>query len=85
VEGPTALRIAQLWRELPPGETARCHSPPFGLRFILEGQVICEGSICWECNNIYGNFEGEVFFYQFDAEAAESKALLAEVKRIVGE
>jgi hypothetical protein len=83
VKGATALRIAQMWRELPPGETARCHIPPFGLRFIADGRVICEGSICWECNNIYGNAGGRAFFYEFDTEAAGSQALLVELRRIV--
>src|SRR5947209_5250192 len=82
VEGATALRIAQLWRDLPPGEEARCHIPPFGLRFVADGRVVCEGSICWECNNIYGDVGRVPFGYESDAGAVGSQALLEELLRI---
>lgn len=82
IGGMAATQIADLWRRLPPGDTARCHTPPFGLRFLVGGEVICQGSICWQCNNIYGDAGGEPFFYEFDAEGEVSRSLLAQLQRI---
>src|SRR5688572_11429846 len=45
VSGAEAERIAALWRQLPPGEQARCHVPPFGLRFYAGGRVLSRASI----------------------------------------
>ncbi|HEX3313345.1 MAG TPA: hypothetical protein VHR72_00585 [Gemmataceae bacterium] len=81
--GAEAQRIAELWRDLPAGHQMRCHIPPFGLRFIAEGQVICEGSICWKCNNIFGDVGGEPFAYEFDAKADVSQALLLQLRRVM--
>src|SRR5688500_12439118 len=68
VEGETAQRIADLWRGLPPDAQMRCHNPPFGLRFfkgksLLNGPILLvEGSICWECNNLYATVGKEQLF-----------------------
>lgn len=77
VQGDEAQRIAELWRSLPPGNQARCHIPPYALRFHSGDVVVCEASICWECNNIHGAAEGSDLFYEFDAKAPASQALLA--------
>ena len=61
LDGDAAQRIAALWRRLPPGEQARCHTPPFGLRFRTGERVVCQASLCWECNNSSGNGEGRRF------------------------
>lgn len=84
LQGADAQRIAELWRSLPPGEQARCHLPPFGLRFRSEERVVCEASICWECDNIFGNAEGLRIHYQFDASHPTSLKLLDELRRAVG-
>ncbi len=76
-----AKRIADLWRQLPPGHSARCHTPPFGLRFVAGDAVICRGSVCWACNNIYGDTGATPFFFAFDASSAVAGELLAELKR----
>jgi hypothetical protein len=83
VQGPTAHQIAQLWRGLPPGDQMRCHIPPFGIRFFMEEHLVCQGSICWECNNVYGDAGGIRFAYEFDAGSAESQTLLVELGRIM--
>jgi hypothetical protein len=70
IEGQTAREIADLFRQLPPGKSVRCHTPPFGLRFYMQ-DVPRQCSLCWECNNIYGDFQ-----YDFDAEHSISKELL---------
>lgn len=81
VDGPDAQRIADLWRSLPPGDQARCHIPPYGLRFRVNERVVCEASICWECDNIFGEANGRQFSYEFDAGHATSMMLLVELRR----
>jgi hypothetical protein len=80
-----AERISDLWRRLPPGRQARCHNPTYELRFLAGGEVVCSGSVCWECNNIRGVVGGERFAYEFDATAPPSQALLSEVRRVAGD
>jgi hypothetical protein len=72
IEDQTVQEIANLFRQLPSGNPARCHTPPFGLRFYTEDSLQRQCSICWECNNIYGDFQ-----YDFDAEDSISQNLLA--------
>lgn len=72
VGNQVAQEIANLFRQLPSGEPARCHTPPFGLRFYTEDGLQRQCSICWECNNIYGDFR-----YDFDADHSISQKLLA--------
>lgn len=52
VKGETAQQIAHLWRQLPPDEQARCHLPPFGLRFYAGNKLLVQGSICWHQNSL---------------------------------
>jgi hypothetical protein len=85
VEGDEAQRLADLWRRLPPGEMSRCHVPAYGLRFFAGGRLVCEASVCWRCDNMAGESEGEPFGHAFDASAGVSRELLAEVQRISGE
>ena len=83
--GDDAQRVSGLWRLLPAGFQARCHDPLFGLRFLDGGNVLCQASVCWECNNIYGEANGEGFVYEFDAEASVSQNLLHECRLATGE
>lgn len=76
LDSEEAQRIAELWRNLPSGEQSRCHIPPFGLRFMQGGVVIYQASVCWRCDNIYGDYEGENFAFAFDSNSAESQELL---------
>ena len=85
VRGAAALRIAKLWRQLPSGNQARCHVPPFGLRFRNADRVLCQGSLCWRCNNIYGDMDGEKVYFEFDAGQPVSRELLADLRRLSGE
>jgi hypothetical protein len=83
--GGDAQRVSALWRLLPVGDQARCHDPLFGLRFLDGGVVLCQASICWKCNNIYGEANGEEFAYAFDAQASVSQSLLNECRLATGE
>ena len=71
-----------IWNKLPPGEEGRCHVPPFGLRFFSRGQLLLEASLCWECNNIFGNIGPNTFWFEFDASATSSKTLLARAQQV---
>jgi hypothetical protein len=84
VVGADAQRIASLWRKLPAGEQARCHIPPFGLRFYSNGRIVTQASICWECNNIFGDAAGERLFFEFNANGRSSWDLLVECKTRLG-
>jgi hypothetical protein len=77
VVGAAAQRIAQLFRTLPGDMQNRCHVPPYGLRFFKDGNLICQASICWKCNNIHGQAGEQVLFYEFDAASPNAQELLA--------
>ena len=77
IDDELAQQISELWRKLPTDGQMRCHIPPFGLRFFQHGNLILQGSICWECNNIYGDEKGVSFSYEFNANHQISQKLLA--------
>ena len=84
VRGNQATEIAELFRSLPSGMPARCHTPPFGIRFYVNDRVVCETSICWQCNNLYGSFDGSEMSYAFDATSKSTTDLLATLEKHVG-
>jgi len=84
VEGEAVQRVAALWRALPAREPARCHIPPFGLRFRAGGGVVCQASICWACNNIYGKAGEAGWGYAFDATAGVSRELYEVLEGVMG-
>jgi len=63
----------------------RCHVPPFGLRFFSGDRLLCEASICWRCNNIFGQAGGAEVFFKFDGSLAVSRELLKACESAVGE
>jgi hypothetical protein len=75
-------RIASLWRALPSGEQARCHAPPFGLRFWLAGKKLLEASICWDCDNVYGYVDNQPLHFAFDSKAPVSVSLLMQCRHM---
>jgi hypothetical protein len=83
--GDQAQRIADLWRSLPPGEQSRCHIPPYGLRFFSADRVVCQASLCWQCNNVYGDADGQHWHFEFDGRHATSQELLTEIRRAIGD
>ena len=84
IRGIQAERIADLWRELPTGMQSRCHTPPFGFRFYRDGQEVCRGSICWDCDNIFGDAAGKAFHYEFDSRSPAGISLLNEALQAFG-
>ncbi|MCA2701765.1 MAG: hypothetical protein IM500_15445 [Microcystis sp. M179S2] len=51
--GVKAQRVIRLFRELEPGESARCHFPPWGLAFYEWDTLLFAATLCYECNNAY--------------------------------
>ncbi len=85
VEGELAQQVANLWRQLKPSQSARCHMPPFGLRFYCKGELILQASICWECNNIYlwQKDNPFLFLYGVDLEQPSAKKLFSLLEGIM--
>ena len=82
--GESAQQFADAWRALTPGESARCHAPPIGLRFIADGLIYLEASVCWRCNNLFGLSQGTAISYAFDSESAAAKTLFALSQEVIG-
>ncbi len=86
VENEQAQRIAMLWRQLPSdAEEMRCHTPPYGLRFRSAIGIILRVSVCWKCNNIYGDSEGEAIHSVFDGSHPKSRLLLEVMRSTMGD
>ena len=83
-EGEEAKGLADLWRRLPPGDQSRCHTPPFGLRFFQGERLVQEASICWGCDNIFGEAEGTMLHFGFDSRTDIAQKLLAEIRAVAG-
>ena len=81
--GEDAERIAALWRALPAGEQARCHTPPYGLRFWRGGLLLAEASLCWECDNARGYAGDETIAFGFNAESAVAQSLLLQLRHVL--
>jgi len=77
--------LAKVWRALTPGTSSRCHVPSIGLRFIVESKCVCEASVCWMCDNIFGVFDGEGFSYAFTGDGTAGYEPFLTVKSVVGE
>lgn len=84
VTGNAAQAIAALWRSLPAGSQARCHVPPFGLRFFLGEKLVAEASLSWACHNVFGGTWEGSFWFEFDGEAPASVELLAALRTTSG-
>jgi hypothetical protein len=83
IRGTNAEKIAQLWRTLPPTTNpARCHVPPFGLRFYQAETLLLEASLCWQCSNIFIVIADEKAGYIFDPKHKISQELLKLLKKL---
>jgi len=48
-----AQLIVSLFCGLEPGESARCHMPPWGLAFYEGEDLLLTATICFRCSNVY--------------------------------
>jgi hypothetical protein len=85
IVGAHAQYVSGIWRALPEGKQKRCHTPPFGLRFFVAGDLVCEASICWQCNNIFGKAGPDKVFFEFNGSLQISRQLLAVCEAALGE
>ena len=84
LDGDSAQLFANAWRSLCSGMAARCHIPPIGFRFISDGAIVLEASVCWRCNNAYGIQNGNSISFEFDSECDSAQQLLASAKQVMG-
>jgi hypothetical protein len=77
-------QIADLWRRLESGEQARCHVPPYCLRFFQNNVQLLEASICWQCKNIWLNLADKKEYYKFNADAIPAQQLLTLLRKLSG-
>lgn len=84
LNGNAAQRFADAWRALTPGESARCHVPPIGLRFFVDGSVYLEASVCWRCSNLFGVCEENEMWYAFDSDSGAAKRLFGLSQEAIG-
>jgi hypothetical protein len=82
--GESAQPFADAWRSLVPGESARCHVPPIGLRFISNEKICLEASVCWRCNNLFGLSGGVEYSYSFDSDSTAARKLFALSQESIG-
>lgn len=82
IDGEPATELAMLVAQLPPGEQKRCFNPRFALRIRQLPDVLTEVVLCFSCNRASYRRAGTAEFFDFDAAAAPSTKLLAELRRI---
>lgn len=83
VKGELAQQVAHLWRQLIPGDSARCHTPPFGLRFYFKEKFVLQASICWQCNNMYLWERSDRYLYGLDLAQPSAKELFSLLVKIM--
>lgn len=53
LSGTENQRVIRLFRELEPGEPARCHMPPWGLALYEQDALLFTATLCYRCSNAY--------------------------------
>lgn len=53
LSGDEAQRVIHLFRGLEPGESARCHMPPWGLALYEREALLFTATLCYVCSNAY--------------------------------
>lgn len=76
-------QIVWAWRFLSPGDQARCHIPPFALRFHDENGIRLTASVCWECNNVHTEGANGFKGFSFDASTPVAQGLFSLCERVV--
>ena len=72
-----AQAIATLYRQLPPAEPDRCHTPPYGFKFHLSNSDIIYASLCWQCNtaNVWLTTPDRQRGFTFDGQSEAAQEL----------
>ena len=80
VDRPFAMEYWTRLCDLPSDQSARCHIPSYGIRFLDGTDSVGGASICWQCNNVYLRFRDLSAMLTFDGESPAAQELLAEMK-----
>ena len=48
-----ARQVVQLFEQLEPGESARCHMPPWGIAMYAGDELLFTVTLCFQCTNAY--------------------------------
>jgi hypothetical protein len=83
-DASTAATIADAWRSLPAGDSARCHTPPIGLRFFCNSRLCLEASVCWQCHNFYATIGEKQTLVGFERDSEGANRLLKLVQQAIG-
>lgn len=84
VAGNEALKVANLFRKLPDGDMRRCHTPPVGLRFFANSAEVGNATLCWACNNLFGQIGDKRLGFAFDGTSRTARKLLDLLERLIG-
>ena len=79
LSGAEAQRVIRLFRELEPGEPARCHMPPWGLALYEQGALLFAATLCYRCSNAYIYMGQDKELRAFDPEGPSS----ADLRRVL--
>lgn len=79
--GSDAERVIRLFAELKPGDSARCHMPPWGLAFYEGEALLFTVSLCFRCSNAYVYDANGMHLRAFKVAARGAKSLLAVLKQ----
>ncbi|MEG4043235.1 hypothetical protein [Microcoleus sp. Pol17_C1] len=83
LKGELAQQVAHLWRQLIPGDSARCHTPAFGLRFYFKEKSVLQASMCWHCNNMYLWEKSSKSLYGVDMDQPSAQKLFSLLEKIM--
>jgi hypothetical protein len=84
-DAETLQQVAASWRQLPPADPARCHTPPYGVSFYQQGTWLLSASICWHCNNIFLKLPDGRSGYDFESQSAPAQRLLQLLRSLSAE
>lgn len=79
--GAEAEHVVRLFRELEPGESARCHMPPWGLALYEDDDLLMTVTLCFRCHNAYVYTAAGKDLRAFDSTAPKATALRELLKR----
>jgi hypothetical protein len=83
IEAPSddTLRVIAAFRDLEPGESARCHDPPWGLAFYRDESLLFSVTLCFACSNAYVYSADGVDLRAFELHGANAKLLRGILER----
>jgi hypothetical protein len=75
LNGAEAREVIQLFQELEPAESARCHMPPWGLAMYAGDELLFTVTLCYQCYNAYLYSTAGRDLRAFDSQGVKGLAL----------